>query len=64
MGLERDKQNPDCPTIIRGLKDRLTGDAVGPFIALRYDRDSGLMVEVPMPDEGSNRFKDETDDEI
>jgi twinkle protein len=63
MGLERDKQDPDCPTIIRGLKDRLTGDAVGPFIALAYDRETGLMVEVDMP-EGDGPFKSETQDEL
>ncbi|MFM7027810.1 MAG: toprim domain-containing protein [Chakrabartia sp.] len=63
MGLERNKQDPNCPTIIRGLKDRLTGDGVGPFIALGYDKDSGLMVEVPMPVAGET-FKDETDYEL
>lgn len=63
MGVERNKQDPDSPTVIRGLKDRLTGDAIGPLIALTYDRDTGRMVEVPLPDpEGStsNAFKDET----
>lgn len=64
MGLERDKQDPDCPTTVRGLKDRLTGDAVGPFIALAYDRDSGLMVETELPEDGDKPFKDETDDEL
>ncbi len=64
IGLERNKQDKESPTIIRGLKDRLTGDAVGPFIALSYNRDTGLMVEVPMPSEDDNKFKDETDDEI
>lgn len=63
MGLERDKQDPECPTIIRGLKDRPTGDAVGPFIALTYDRETGRMLEVPMPD-GNGSFKDETDDQL
>jgi len=60
MGLERNKQDPDCPTIIRGLKDRLTGDAVGPFIALTYNRDTGLMDETAMP-EGSAPFSNESD---
>ena len=63
MGLERDKQDPDCPTTVRGLKDRLTGDAVGPFIALKYDRESGLMVETDLPEDGDKPFKDETDDD-
>jgi twinkle protein len=59
MGLERNKQDPNCPTIIRGLKDRLTGDAVGPFIALAYNRETGLMDETSMP-EGTTPFQDET----
>lgn len=64
MGLERNKQDPDCPTIIRGLKDRPTGDAVGPFIALSYDKDSGHMVEVEMPQDGEKPFKNEEDTEL
>ena len=64
MGLERNKQDPDCPTIIRGLKDRPTGDAVGPFIALTYDKETGHMVEVPMPEGDGKPFKDETDNEL
>lgn len=63
IGLERDKQDPDCPTTIRGLKDRLTGDAVGPFIALRYDRETGLMMETDLPSEGGP-FKEEPTDEF
>lgn len=64
VGLERDKQDPDCPTVVRGLKDRLTGDAIGPFIALTYDRETGRMVEVPLPEDGDTPFKDETDDQL
>lgn len=64
IGLERDKQDPECPTVVRGLKDRLTGDSVGPFIALRYDRETGLMFEVPLPQDGQSAFKDETEDEL
>ena len=60
MGLERNKQDPDCPTVIRGLKDRLTGDAVGPFVALSYSKDTGMMDEVPMPEDGDKKpFKNE-----
>lgn len=62
MGLERNKQDQDAPTIIRGLKDRLTGDAIGPLIALAYDRETGLMVETDMPEDGEKPFKDETDE--
>lgn len=65
VGLERNKQDPDCPTVVRGLKDRLTGDSVGPFIALRYNRETGLMEETEMPSDGDTPFKDETtDDEL
>jgi twinkle protein len=59
IGLERDKQDPNCPTTVRGLKDRLTGDSVGPFIALSYNKQTGLMDEAPLPDD-SNPFGDET----
>jgi twinkle protein len=62
IGLERDKQDPECPTVIRGLKDRLTGDSVGPFIALKYCRETGRMIEVPLPEDGEKPFKDETDE--
>lgn len=62
MGLERNKQDPNCPTVIRGLKDRLTGDAVGVFIALRYNKDTGLMEETDLP-EGEQPFNDETGDD-
>lgn len=61
MGVERNKQDPSSPTVIRGLKDRLTGDAIGPLIALSYDKTTGLMVEVDFAEEGS-AFKDETSD--
>lgn len=65
VGLERNKQDSSCPTVVRGLKDRLTGDAVGPFIALRYDKETGLMFETDLPSEdGKTPFKDETDDEL
>lgn len=61
FGVERNKQDPESPTVIRGLKDRLTGDAVGPFIALRYDRETGLMVEVLLPEgDTPSPFRDET----
>ena len=63
MGLERDKQDPDCPTSVRGLKDRLTGDAVGVFCAFSYNRETGLMDEAPIPTSDDKPFKDETADE-
>lgn len=62
LGLERDKQDPESPTIVRGLKDRPTGDAVGPLIALTYDRETGRLVEVPLPEGEGSPFKDESPD--
>lgn len=58
FALERDKQHPDEPTILRILKERETGDAQGFRMALAYDRDTGLFYETSLPDEGG--FKDET----
>jgi len=59
IGLERDKQNPDEPTVVRGLKDREFGEAVGPLLGLQFDRVTGRMVEVPL-DEEPSPFKDES----
>lgn len=59
FGLERDKQSPEEPTLIRGLKDRRAGDATGPLLALTYNRDTGRLVEVGLPDENGG-FRDET----
>jgi twinkle protein len=64
VGLERDKQDPNCPTTVRGLKDRLTGDAVGPFCAFRYNRETGLMEVTDLPDGDASPFQNETDDEL
>lgn len=60
IGLERDKQNRDAPTVLRGLKDREHGEAVGPLLGLTFDRETGRMVECPLPSEGGKPFKDET----
>lgn len=62
MGLERNKQDPNCPTSVRGLKDRLTGDAVGVFCAFTYNKETGLMEETEIPS-GDEPFKDETQDD-
>nr|WP_079638073.1 toprim domain-containing protein [Sphingopyxis flava] len=51
--LERDKQDPDSPTIFRILKERETGDATGVTFGLAYDRDTGLLREVELEE---NRF--------
>lgn len=46
--LERDKQEPDSPTVFRILKERETGDATGVVFGLTYDRDTGLLREVEL----------------
>lgn len=65
IGLERDKQDPDGVTTVRGLKDREYGEAVGPLLGLRFCRETGRMIECPL-DDGDNPsgFKDETDSDI
>jgi twinkle protein len=66
VGLERDKQSPEEPTLVRGLKDREYGEAVGPLIGLSYDRETGRMVEVELADDGtpSNPFSIESDSDL
>lgn len=49
FGLERNQQAEDeterNTTILRGLKDRYTGQTTGVTIPLHYDRDTGLLME-------------------
>lgn len=61
LGLERNKQEHE-PTTIRGLKDREFGEAVGPLLAVDFDRETGRMVEVPLG--SKSPFKDETDPDL
>lgn len=62
IGLERDKQAVDEPTLVRGLKDREYGEAVGPLIGLTFCRTTGRMIEVPLEDDKpTNPFSDERD---
>lgn len=59
--IERNKQEPDAPTVFRVLKDRYTGDANGLMFGLEYDRDTGRLSECELPSEGEEKgFKDET----
>jgi twinkle protein len=58
FALERDKQSPDSPTILRILKERETGDATGVTIGLSYDRETGRFEEVDL--DGGPGFKDES----
>lgn len=49
FGVERDKQDVEGVLTFRILKDRYTGDSAGVTFGLRYDKDSGLLVECPLP---------------
>lgn len=64
IGVERNKQEEDSATLVRGLKDRETGEAVGPLIGLTFDRETGHMRECDLPVTGESGsrspFKDET----
>lgn len=61
LGLERDKQTNN-PTLVRGLKDREFGEAVGPLVALAFHPVTGRMDEVPLDtlNDNDNQFQDET----
>lgn len=58
-GMERNKQEPNEPTVWRILKERETGDATGVTVGLLYDRDTGRLQEVALSEKESG-FKDET----
>lgn len=61
FGLERNKQEPDSPTVLRGLKDREHGEAVGPLLGLSFHPVTGRMIEVDLPDgDSDNPFKNES----
>jgi twinkle protein len=62
FGIERDKQATDDVTTFRVLKDRYTGDAAGLRFGLRYDTQTGLLHECPLPtkdDAAGHGFTDE-----
>jgi twinkle protein len=68
-GIERNKQAPKLPTVLRCLKDRYTGDAAGCLMGLEYDRETGRQIPVDLPPDfslegggGTNSFgfKDES----
>lgn len=63
IGLERDKQDPSGVTTVRFLKDREYGE-VGPFMGVNFCRETGRMIEVPLPseDDSDQRFGIEEDD--
>ena len=54
IGLERDQQKPGSPTTARVLKDRYTGRATGKTFGLRYDSDTGLLLECSLDDAKDN----------
>lgn len=49
FGMERDKQKPGSPIVLRVLKDRFTGDSAGLTMGLMYDKETGRMVECELP---------------
>lgn len=57
FALEGDKQDPGSPRVFRVLKDRFTGDSNGLTFGLRYERDTGRLVECPLED---GPFRDES----
>lgn len=63
FALERNQQAEDqterCTTIVRCLKERLTGRGVGETFYLRYDQQTGRLLESGPPDK-AGMFKDET----
>ena len=67
IALERDQQDDDLDarltTTLRVLKDRYTGAATGYTTGLRYNLDTGILTEVPLPSKKPDAgFKDETKD--
>lgn len=60
IGLERNKQDEGAPTVLRGLKEREFGEAVGPLLGLTFDRFTGRMVECELPVTADKPFKNET----
>ncbi|QXZ53892.1 toprim domain-containing protein [Caulobacter vibrioides] len=64
LGLERNKQEPDSPTTLRGLKDREHGEAVGPLLGLTFDRETGRMVECDLDGDTDSPFKNEGSDDL
>jgi twinkle protein len=59
FGLERDTQQPGLPTTLRCLKDRFTGDANGARWGLKYDRETGLLSECELDEQGDFGFTDD-----
>jgi twinkle protein len=63
LAIEGNKQEPDVPRVLRVLKDRYTGDSAGLCIGLKYDKQTGRMIECAVPEDGEARshgFRDET----
>lgn len=67
FGIERNKQDTDGITVFRVLKDRYTGDAAGLRFGLRYNTETGLLDECPIPSKSSaeaHGFNPEEGDEF
>jgi len=63
FGLERDQQAEDeevrTTTILRCLKDRVTGQSTGKTFALGYDHATGRLIEKAWGSDADNPFADE-----
>jgi twinkle protein len=62
FALERNKQEPDAPTVFRILKERETGDATGTTFGLAYDRDTGRLAECALDEQEDTRFEPQEGD--
>lgn len=63
FGIERDKQEQGGLMTFRILKDRYTGDSAGVTFHLKYDRDTGLLVQDDSPpEEEDNPFESTLND--
>ena len=55
FGIERNKQDRDGVTTYRILKDRYTGDSNGITFGLKYDLETGLLMECNIPTKDDER---------
>lgn len=66
FGLERNQQAEDTEerhtTTLRCLKDRYTGQAAGCTIRIKYQSETGRLIETDNPEEDENEFFKEGDD--
>lgn len=63
FGIERDKQDVGGITTFRVLKDRYTGDSAGHKFGLRYETETGRLIECDIPSKNDSGFSPEPDGE-